>query len=99
MRRLYLRCNDGHMFLGESCPFDGWGSPDTAKLARFLASEGNGSLTVDGLRRAGFSDDLLRRVLIIEFGDEDAVFQGIAPEYYFINGALVHRDDVDPVFR
>jgi hypothetical protein len=96
MRRVYLRCNDGHLFLGESCPFDGWGSPETARLARFVSGESETSLTLANIRGAGFSDEIMRRVVIIEFGDDAAAFQAIAPEYYFLKGTVVHRNDVGP---
>lgn len=95
MKRLYIRCNDSHYFTGQSCPFDGWGSSETAKAQELAKGVDPCDLTMDHIRSWGLSEDLIKRVLIIEFGDESAAFQGLAPEYYFIKGEVVHRNDVD----
>ena len=33
LARAYCRCNSGHYFVGEYCPFDGWSSSASKELA------------------------------------------------------------------
>ena len=94
MKRVFFRCNDGHYFTGESCPFDGWGTPETARLARLLKEVDRANLSLDSLAALQVSAELRKRIAIVEFADAEAAFEGIAAEYYFVNGQLVHRDDV-----
>lgn len=98
MKHVYLRCNDGHLFLGETCPFDAWGSPETVQLNELIKRIDPNEYSIDRFRAEGVNDELLRRVMVAEFGDERAVFDGLAPEYYVVDGKKVFKYDIDDRF-
>lgn len=100
MKRAFCRCIRGHFHVGESCPIDGWHSAESAAITRAVQDiQNNGEQpTIEALRRAGLSTDAMRRVIVIEFGDEQAVFDGIVPRGYMLDGRWVELDDVDERF-
>jgi hypothetical protein len=53
-----------------------------------------GQLSIQHLADAGVEATLLKRVLIIEYAHEDAVFDAIVPERYMYKGRDVLADDV-----
>lgn len=90
MKRLYVRCNGGHYFLaGAGCPLDGWAIEGVSRVAAhftFLQQAG-GEVTIESLaREAHASEELRKRLLLIEFGDEEAVFEALVPEAYLYRG-------------
>jgi hypothetical protein len=85
-RRAYSRCNSGHYFLGDCCPFDGWSSPASRELTaavKRLARSGR-PLSLDELRKHGVSERTIARTIIIEFGAEASVFDAINPASLFV---------------
>ena len=88
MVRVYCRCNGGHYFVGEYCPFDGWSSPESKAItaaAQRLKAEGV-TPTVDALRKACLSPNALARAVVVEFGSADSAFEALAPETYVVGG-------------
>lgn len=53
-----------------------------------------GEITLDRMKEAMFDEDLLKRILIIEFGDERSVFEGLVPEAYLYRGKVLRADEV-----
>jgi hypothetical protein len=88
MVQAYCRCNNGHYFVGEYCPIDGWSSPASKELAEGVQRLiGTGQeLSLAELRRAGVSEDALRRAVVIEFGASESAFEALSPEGYVIKG-------------
>lgn len=100
MKRLYIRCNGGHYFLaGAGCPFDGWTIDGVARVAAHFTVllQRGGDITLDAMKEALPSDELLKRMLIIEFGNDASVFEALAPERYLYRGReiLAHEVDAD----
>lgn len=95
--KAYCRCNSGHYFLGEHCPFDGWASPASEELTRAVAAllRAGREPTVTNLRALGVSEATLARVIAIEFGSADSMFEAIAPAGYCAEGrwAPLHKSD------
>lgn len=87
-KQAYCRCNSGHYFTGECCPFDGWSSAASKELAqavkklRVLGRE----VSVAELRDSGVSDATLWRTIIIEFGTDASSFEAVSPEEYVVHG-------------
>src|SRR5580765_4373904 len=95
MRRLYIRCNGGHYFCGKSCPYDAWTMDGVSALVDcFNDKLRRGEMPdMSSLRTAILSDELLRRLSIIEFGAEEAMFDALVPERYVYKGQdLLWRD-------
>jgi hypothetical protein len=60
MVQAYCRCNNGHYFVGEYCPIDGWSSPASKELVegvKLLIGTGQ-EISLAELRRAGVSGNL-----------------------------------------
>jgi hypothetical protein len=74
--------------VGEYCPIDGWSSAASKELAEGVKQLiGRGpEVFLEELRRAGVSEEALRRTVVIEFGVSDSAFDGILPEGYVIRG-------------
>lgn len=91
MRKIYWRCNNGHYFSTPHCPFDGWSSSGLQQLFEIVSrSPDQGqSVTIEDLRARGLSQELLDKVIIIEFGGERSVFEGFEPTAYVIEGQHV----------
>jgi len=86
--RAFCRCNSGHYFQGEFCPFDGWSSKASKELAdavRRLAALGE-DLSLRTLRGAGVSTDTLEHVLVVQFGARESAFEALAPKEYVVDG-------------
>jgi hypothetical protein len=89
MKRLFIRCNGGHYFLpGTGCPFDGWTIEGVASAAAHfhVLMQRGGDISLEAMKEALPSDELMKRMLIIDFGDEDAIFEALAPERYLYRG-------------
>jgi hypothetical protein len=97
-RVLYVRCNGGHYFRGERriCPFDAWKEEwlDQIPGVLKLLVEAGVPLSLEALKSNGLSVEQLRRVVIMEFGDENCAFDALAPSYYFIDGQTVKMHEV-----
>ena len=89
--RIYIQCNGGDYFDGTACPLDGWSSPEVEEIANAAArvASMDRPLSVEHLRAAGLSEAALRRVVVIEFGDEQAAFEALTPAGYIIDGEWV----------
>lgn len=86
--RAYCRCNSGHYFQGECCPFDGWSSAASRELAaavEWLARQGQ-DLSLAALGKAGVSRKNLARVIVVQFGCAASAFEALSPQEYVING-------------
>lgn len=94
-KRAYSRCNSGHYFQGECCPFDGWSSAAsrelTAAVKRLARAER--TLSIEELRNCGVSERTIARTIVIEFGSGDSAFEAINP------ASLVIADEVVPLAR
>ena len=86
--RAYARCNSGHYFTGEYCPFDGWSSAAAAELAETVERLGQlgKDVTLAELRQAGLSEAALVRTIVIDFGNDASAFEAISPKEYVVNG-------------
>jgi hypothetical protein len=86
--RAYCRCNSGHFFQGEFCPFDGWSSTASRELqaaVERLAAEGQ-PLSRAALLQAGVSREAIERTIIVEFGCAASAFEALDPRSYVIDG-------------
>ena len=89
-RGVYVRCNGGDYFEAQlgACPLDGWSSPEAAEVAevcRRLVQDGE-DLSVARLRAAGVCEAALSRVIVVDFGAEEATFELLAPRGYILDG-------------
>jgi hypothetical protein len=100
MTRVYIRCNSGHYFQGEFCPFDGWSSPASRELAAAVNwfAESGRKVTLQGLQKAGMSEAAIRRTIVIEFGSSSSAFEALSPEYYVVDGKAIPLRDLDENF-
>lgn len=98
MKRLFFRCNGGHYFLaGAGCPFDGWTIDGVARAAAHFAVllQRGDEITRESMREAILGDEVMQRMLIIDFGDERSIFEGLVPDAYLHRGKLLRADEVD----
>jgi hypothetical protein len=86
--RAYCRCNSGHYFSGECCPYDGWSSPASRELARAVEqlATSDKELSLEELRNLGVSGETLWRTIIVSFGAGASVFDALSPDTYVVNG-------------
>ena len=99
--RAYCRCNGGDYFQGESCPIDGWHSPQSlelAKLVRGLRDSGR-EPRMEELCRAGISEATRARTVVIEFGADESAFDAMTPLGYVIDGAWQELRKSDSRFQ
>jgi hypothetical protein len=86
--RVYCRCNGGHYFIGEYCPYDGWSSAASRELVEAAArlEKLGKEPSLNELRKLGVSSEALWRTVIISFGTGAAIFDAISPDTYVVNG-------------
>ena len=91
MRKALWRYNSGHYYSVPHCPLDGWSFPGAIELFELIASMHQmGQVpSIQRLREKGISQDVLDRVIIVEFGGERSVFDGFSPQGYIIEGHYV----------
>src|SRR3712207_4484020 len=101
MRNLYFRCNSGHYFETQHCPWDGWTHPDFASvLAAKEELLGQGcELTIEALRQAGLLENALHRIILVEFGNAESRFEALAPEYCMVDGKSYPLHKLDQRFK
>jgi hypothetical protein len=89
--RAYSRCNSGHYFMGEFCPFDGRSSHASKELTQALKrlARSGRKVSLDELRNEGVSAATLARTIVIAFGSSSSAFEAISPEYYVVNGETI----------
>ncbi|WP_394846166.1 hypothetical protein LZC95_01725 [Pendulispora brunnea] len=97
MKRLFFRCDGGHYFQGACCPFDGWSMAGVAKAAEYFDTLGQSGepQELEAMKALRLSDDLIQRMLIIEFGDENAIFEALAPERCLYQGKELLWSEAD----
>jgi hypothetical protein len=98
--RAYSRCNSGHYFLGEFCPFDGWSSPASSELTKALKqlARSGRKVSLEELEGAGVSAATLARTIVVAFGSDSAAFEAISPDHYVVNGETIPLRDLDESF-
>ena len=96
MSQAYIRCNEGHYFVGEHCPFDGWSSKESKQLAEIskkLTSEGK-KLTLKELKENAVSNETLSRTIIVDFGEGNFVFDAFSPDGFMIAGKYLRLPEL-----
>src|SRR5437588_10420084 len=96
----YSRCNGGHYFRGVCCPLDGWSSAASRELdaaCQKLTASGR-TVSLASLREAGVSEAALSRVIVIEFGAAEAMFDAVSPEGYGVKGAWQPLEELGDEF-
>ena len=86
--RAYCRCNGGHYFSGEYCPYDGWSSAASRELVEATArlEELGTELSLEELKKAGVSNETLWRTIIVSFGTSASIFEALSPDTYVVKG-------------
>jgi hypothetical protein len=51
------------------------------------------------LKKAGFTDTDLKRVILIEFGCKESAFEALSPEGYFVDGQWMKISDLGEAFN
>jgi len=76
---------------------DGWSRPYVDHLSETVKEiERRGeSVSVARLREAGVEKEALDRVIVVEFGSSAAVFEGVVPQGYVIDGKFVPLEKLD----
>jgi hypothetical protein len=92
MQRPYWRCNGGHYFSSPACPLDGWSRPYFQRLFEVVEEmkRTGQSVSIERLREEGFGEDELGGVIVVEFGSDAPVFDGIVPDGYLIGEKFIH---------
>ena len=87
----FSRCDGGHYFEGEFCPFDGWSSESSRELSaavqRLRAKDA--AVTMKELRAAGVSSEALPGTVVMNFGSAAVAFEGLLPRELVVNGKAV----------
>lgn len=99
--RAFCRCNSGHYFSGEFCPFDGWSSPASKELAHAVEElEAAGHrVSLEALRKSGVSSTTLQRTITIEFASGDSAFEAVSPDYLVVHGEAKPTHKLGLAFR
>ena len=99
--RAYSRCNSGHYFAGEYCPFDGWSSAAAVEVAQAVQrlQQLARAISVEELRRAGVSDAALARTIVVQFGADASAFEAVSPKEYVVNGVTKPPMKFGPHFK
>ena len=100
MQRAYWRCNSGHYFSSPSCPMDGWSQPHLQRLFDVVEEmkKTGEKVSIERLKQAGFDDHELGRVIVVEFGSDAAVFDGVIPQGYLIEGRFIPLKTLAPPY-
>ena|SRR6266851_3945291 len=87
-QRVYCRCNSGHYFIGEFCPFDGWSSPASRALANACErlEETHQEVSLEAFKKVGVGQDALQRTILITFGSDESVFEAVAAQVLVVDG-------------
>ena len=98
--RAYSRCNSGHYFVGENCPWDGWSSAASKELTRAVEalSHLGRQVSIEELHGAGVSETTLLRTIVVQFGSDGSAFDAINPKMYFIDEQAKTIDELDENF-
>jgi hypothetical protein len=88
MLKALIRCNEGHYFDSEHCPFDGWSSLDSKRFKEIITSiHDDGSIiSFEELKKRGAPGSVTSRMIIIDFGESNFLFDAFSADGYFING-------------
>ncbi len=88
---LFVRCNGGHYYRSATaCPWDGWSLDGIANARAVFEQLVAGDVArIEVLKQHGVPEDVLRRLLIVEFGSEQSAFDALAPERYVRDGREV----------
>ncbi|HEY7312078.1 MAG TPA: hypothetical protein VH643_22125 [Gemmataceae bacterium] len=99
--RAYSRCNSGHYFLGEFCPYDGWSSPASRELMKAVArlAQVGKEPSIKELKEAGVSRETLWRTIVVSFGVGASMFDALSPDTYVVNGETKPPNKLGPGFR
>jgi hypothetical protein len=91
MNKVFWRCNSGHYYSERSCPLDGWSRTGLVRLFDVVAEMKKNAepISISALEGKGFDQDVLDRVIVVEFGGITAAFDGFSPAGYFIEGQYV----------
>ena len=87
---VFFRCNSGHYFSRAVCPWDGWSLTafeDVLKLVEQFRSVGK-PISVATPRDAGVPDDVLKRIMIVEFGSSETAVEAIYPKQLIVRGRV-----------
>lgn len=101
IKRAYCRCNSGHYFSGECCPFDGWSSSASKELTEAVEqlTRLGKEISAAELRQVGVSPATLWRTIIIEFATPASAFEAMAPAEYVVNGEAEAPLKLGPSFK
>lgn len=97
MTDVYFRCNSGHYFSTEYCPFDGWTHPrfsQVIEISSKLKTEGK-PISIEILKLRGISDSVLSRIILIEFGSNKSRFEALSPDGYLVDGKWYNMKQID----
>ena len=100
MTKAFWRCNGGDYFSTKRCPF-GWTSPEINELFEAVQKLNSEKipLSVAAFRNIGVSEKAIRRCIVMDFGDDGAVFDALTPELYDINGKAYKLREVGNQFK
>ena len=101
LTRAYCRCNSGHYFSGDSCPYDGWSSAESRELTQAVAclEKMGKELTIEELKKRGVKKGTLWRTIIVSFGVGASVFEALAPDTYVVNDETKSPRELGPGFE
>ncbi|SRR6266511_1819692 len=101
LARAYCRCNSGHYFTGEHCPFDGWSSAASRELAAAVEQLNRQErvVSLEALRKAGASARTLARTIVVEFGCADSAFEAFSAREFVVNGEAKPPHMLSPAFK
>lgn len=101
MVKAYWRCNGGDYFSTKACPFDGWTSPEIDELFQAVETLKTRKIPVSigVLRDLAVSEKAIQRCIVVEFGNDAAVFEAMSPGYYVIEGKSYKLHEVGSVFK
>lgn len=100
VQQAFSRCNSGHYFSGCCCPLDGWSCRASQELdaACRKLQAADLPLSLAALQEAGVSRQSLPRIIIIEFGSPDAVFEALSPQGHVLHGKWHPIEDLEDAF-